>query len=154
MIRFLHILKRDERGNALVEAAIVMPVLATLFAGATDMSQAYAKKIRIQQAAARSIELATASGYNNPAFNTLQDDAATAAGVPSSSVVVDKWLECNGTRQSSFSGTCATGQFIARYVSINIAGQYRPFFATALRYAHVSPDGNLALSGYAAVRVQ
>ncbi len=106
---------RDEAGNALVETAIAAPFFAALLTGAADMSSAYAQKIKIQQAAARSIELATASGYNGSAFSTIQADAATAAGVNASDVVVDKWLECAGVRQTDFAGICATGQLPARY---------------------------------------
>jgi Flp pilus assembly protein TadG len=152
--RLLLHLFRDEAGNALVETAIAAPFFAALLAGATDLSNAYAQKVRIQQAAARSIELATASGYNGSAFSTLQTDAATAASVDQSNVIVDKWLECAGVRQTSFTGVCTTGQLPARYVSISVFSSYRPLFAFAVQYARMSTDGTIALSGYSAVRIQ
>jgi Flp pilus assembly protein TadG len=143
-------LVRHEKGQAIMEAAIVLPFLFALVAGVVDVAQAYAQKIKVQQAATRSIELATAGGYNS---SLLQADAAQAAGVPTSQVATDNWLECAGVRQANTSVICSTGQFSATYVSINVSGSYRPIFAFALKYLGVSSNGTLPLSGYAEVRI-
>lgn len=150
MLRFI----RDDRGAAIIESALVAPMLAAMIAGATDLSLGFSQKLKIQQAATRSIELATAAGLNSSAFQTLQADAANAAGVPSTQVTVDRWLECSGVRQTSFSGTCASGQLVARFVSVRITDSYEPYFGFVLRSANMSRDGSIPISGYAAVRVQ
>jgi Flp pilus assembly protein TadG len=152
-------LVRHEKGQAIMEAAIVLPFLFAMVAGVVDVSRAYAQKVKIQQAAARSMELATATATSfdpaNPASFTppLKADAAQAAGVPTAQVATDNWLECAGVRQANTSVVCGTGQFSATYVSVNVSGSYRPIFALALKYLRVSSDGTVPLTGYAEVRI-
>lgn len=144
----------DSCGSAIIEAGLVVPILATLVAGVADLSMGYSAKLKLQQAATRSIALATAGGLNSAAFGTLQQEAAQAAGVPQSQVVVDAWLECSGARQTSINDVCATGKTVARYVSVSISGQYSPTFGFLLHTAHMTRDGKIPISGYAEVRVQ
>lgn len=145
-------LLKDSRGTSVLETALIVPTLAMFVMGGSDLAMGFSEKIRVQQAAARAIEMATAGGLNSAAFNNLQSDAATAAGVATSNVVVDKWLECDGVRQSSFNDTCTTtGAQMARFVSISITSSYAPMFSFLV------PDndnGSISISGYSAVRVQ
>ena len=151
-IRRLATLLRDNRGTSVLETALIVPTLAMFVMGGSDLAMGFSEKLRVQQAAARAIEMATAGGLNSAAFNNLQADAASAAGVPANSVVVDKWLECDGVRQSSFDDTCTTsGAQMARFVSISITSSYAPMFSFLV------PDndnGSISISGYSAVRVQ
>ena len=141
-------------GTSLIETAMVVPMLAVLVAGLSDTAMGFSKKLKVQQAAARTIEMATAAGLNGAAFQTLQAEAASAAGVPTGQVTLDKWLECGGTRQSDFTGTCATGTLPARFASITITDSYVPVFSAVLSGMQRSSDGKIALSGYSEVRVQ
>jgi Flp pilus assembly protein TadG len=56
MIRRLFKLGRSEDGSAVVELAVIAPVLATLVIGITDISIAYSRKLELQQAVQRAIE--------------------------------------------------------------------------------------------------
>src|SRR5687768_7294573 len=56
MIRRLSSLRRDERGAAIIELAIVAPVLALLTIGVVDMANGFATKLKLEQAAQRAIE--------------------------------------------------------------------------------------------------
>ncbi|HTH28555.1 MAG TPA: TadE/TadG family type IV pilus assembly protein [Sphingobium sp.] len=152
-IRCLARLLADRRGASVMETALIVPLLATMVAGASDVALGFSEKLKVQQAAARSIELATAGGLSSTAFTTLQYEAATAAGVPTSQVVVDYWLECDSVRQSNFNGTCSTGQ-TARFVSITVNGSYTPIFSFLLRAPITDSNGQISLTGYASVRVQ
>jgi hypothetical protein len=140
----------DTSGISVIETAIVIPILAMLVAGISDVAMGFSAKLKFQQAAARSIEMATASGLNGAAFQTLQAEAATAAGVPQAQVTLDKWLECAGVRQISFDGACVSGQQVARFVSISINGAYSPMFPLMQGLN----SGAIPLAGYSAVRVQ
>ena len=145
-------LLKDSRGTSVLETALIVPTLAMFVMGGSDLAMGFSEKLRVQQAAARAIEMATAGGLNSAAFNNLQSDAATAAGVPSNNVVVDKWLECDGARQSSFNDTCTTtGAQMARFVSISITSSYTPMFSFLVPD---SDNGSISISGYSAVRVQ
>ena len=143
-------LTSDTRGVSVIETAIIVPALAMLIAGVSDLAMGFSARLKIQQASNSSIQLATAGGSNSLAFSTLQAEAATAAGVPTSQVTVDQWLECAGTRQTLFDGTCTSGQQEARYASVTITGSYNPKFPMMQYLSGTS----LPLKGYSVVRVQ
>jgi len=147
---FLARLAPDTRGVSVIETAVVVPALAMLIAGVSDVAMGFSARLKIQQASNSSAQLATAGGPNSPAFSTLQAAAATAAGVPGSQVVIDTWLECAGVRQTLFDGTCPSGQQIARYASVTINGAYSPKFPMMQYISGTS----LPLKGYSVVRVQ
>lgn len=153
-VRGLKAFFADKRGSAILEAGLAAPILAALVAGVSDVSMGFSAKLKVQQAATRSIELATAGGLNSAAFDTLRADAAQAAGVPESQVTVDKWLECSGTRQASFNDVCVSGQTVARYVSVSVIYAFKPSFSFLLHTANMTQDGTIPITGYAAVRVQ
>jgi hypothetical protein len=146
----LGLLKSDTRGVSVIETAVIVPALAMLIAGISDVAMGFSARLKIQQATNRSTQLATAGGPNSPAFAILQTEAATAAGVPSSQVVVDKWLECAGVRQPSFEGVCLSGQQVARFASVTITGSYSPKFPVMQYISGTS----IPLKGFSMVRVQ
>jgi len=138
---------RDRRGASLIELALMSPILMVTVAGTVDGARLLGTKVRLQQAAERTAELASAGGASGSSFSTLQSEAATAANVPASNVTVSSWLECDGTQQSSFDGSCSSGQQVARYASIRIVGSFTPSFSIFF-------SGGIAVSGSASVRVQ
>lgn len=142
----------DRRGTSVIETAVIIPVMAMLVAGITDVAMGFSARLKIQQAASRTVALATAAGMNSSSFASafLQAEAATAAGVPSGQVTVDQWLECAGVRQASFDGTCFSGDQVARFVSITITGSYHNQFPVMQSLT----GSSVALRGYAMVRMQ
>jgi Flp pilus assembly protein TadG len=145
-------LLRSERGSSVIELSALSPMLLSMVLGLIDASLGFTAKLKLQQAATRSIEMATAGGIASPAFNSLADEAATASGVSKTNITVTKWLECNGTRQDSFDAICASGQQYARYVSVTINGNYTPMLSSAM-HAFGLP-GTLSITGKASVRMQ
>ena len=143
---------REIGGVSVIETALVFPILLTLMAGATDFAMGFGLKMQAQQAAARSIELATAGGLEALSITTLQEEAATAARVPPAQVTVRKWLECNGVVKD-FDIGCNGGEIIGRYVSVRIQNAYSPMFA-ALLPANLAPNGSIPFTGYATLRLQ
>lgn len=146
---------RDVRGTSLIETALIAPVLVLLAGGAIDAGLGYAQKIKVQQAAARSVELATVSGLVNNLQATMQADGASAAGVASGNVTIDIWLECNGVRQGDVNGTCSASA-PARFASTTITDTYTPLFAAFFSGTGAAANNTLSvpLRGYASVRVQ
>ena len=47
---------REERGAAIIELAIVAPVIALMTVGVVDLSNGFGTKLKIEQAAQRSVE--------------------------------------------------------------------------------------------------
>lgn len=151
MIRLLRKLRRDERGVAIIEMAIVTPVLALIVVGMIDLSNGYSKKLQLEQAAQRTIEKAQQTIVSDTMLNTLQAEGAQAAGVDPSKVTIDWWVECNGTRAADYDTPCPSGQTYARYLTAAIEGSYTPMFAT--RFAG-AVNGKYIIHGKAGIRTQ
>jgi Flp pilus assembly protein TadG len=156
-------LTRDDRGASLVEMALVAPFLAAIVIGMTDLSRAYSMKVQLTQAAQRGIEKAMQGKKTTTVYDTLQSEAAAAAGVATSAVAVRYWLECNNVSQmqslatmnSDYNDRVCTGTpppTIARYVSVDISKTYTPLFGT--RFAGSNANGTYTLHGKAMIRVQ
>jgi Flp pilus assembly protein TadG len=153
MMRFTRPLLRDERGASIIELALVLPFFATMIVGVTDISRAYSTKLQLEQSAYRAIEKVQQYRSTESTFSTLQSEAATAAGVATSQVAVDFWLECDGTRQASYDSTCSSGQTTGRWITVDISKTYTPMFASS-KWPGSNSDGTYTLHGRAGLRTQ
>jgi len=144
-------LASDERGNSLVELGLVAPILATMFIGMVDLSQAYSAKLELEQAAQRSIEKVMQYQTQYSTYGTLQTEAANAAGVPTSQVTVNYWHECNGVKTATYNTVCVN-QTESRYIEVSINKDYTPTFGT--RFLPGAVNGKLTLNGKAGLRTQ
>ena len=92
-------------GTSMLELATATPMLMIFALGITDGANGFTAKLKLQQAAARTMEMASAGDIASTAFNDdLTNEAAAASGESTDHVTVTKWLECDGTRQDSFNG--------------------------------------------------
>jgi Flp pilus assembly pilin Flp len=123
----LRALERDERGASLVEFGFAVPFLALLVTGVIDVSTGLSERFMLQQAVNRGFELLQAQPPSADAeaseidYGFVRTEAAAAAGVPVVQVTLNKWLECDGVKQSNFDGTCPEDQEIARYLELRIS---------------------------------
>lgn len=152
MIRFTRLAK-DDRGASIIELALVAPVLASLLIGMVDMSRAYSYKLKLEQAAQRAIEKVQAYQTTTSTYGTLQSEAAAAAGVPTSNVAIDYWLECNGVRATSYDSVCTSGQTYARWVTVTVTGTFTPMFRSKY-YPRANTDGTFTIQGKTGMRTQ
>lgn len=153
MIAFIRSLIRDERGASIIEMAMVAPVLTVLFVGMVDISRAYSAKLQLEQAAQRSIEKVQQYRTTSSTYSTLQTEAATAAGVPTTDVTVDYWLECNGTRQTSYTTVCPSTDNRVRYITVRIIKKFSPMFGTRF-FPGANSDGTYTIDAEAGLRTQ
>ena len=159
MIRHATSLARDERGASIIEMAMVMPVLASLLIGMVDISRAYSAKLQLEQAANRAIEKVQQYQASESTYDTLKTEAGSAAraagfsNVADNDVVIDFWLECDGTRQINYDTTCSSGQTYARWVTVDIPGTFTPMFSSR-RWPGANTDGTFTLHGRAGLRTQ
>jgi len=143
---------RQERGAAVIELALVAPVLALTVIGIVDMSNAYSRKLALEQAAQRAVEKIGQTTETATVEATLSNEAicqvngvnadgtCKATPITSSDVVVTWSLECTdsgGTTatQSTTSSatydafTCAPGTVRqARYLQVTVNDKYSPLF--------------------------
>lgn len=146
-------LARDERGASIIELALVAPILATLLIGMVDLSRAYSRKLMLEQAAQRAIEKIQQYQSTTSTYGTLQTEAAAAAGVPTSDVAIDFWLECDGTRAANYNSVCSSGQTYGRWVQVDVTGTFTPMFRVR-RWLGSNADGTFTIHGKAGMRTQ
>ncbi|HSG34203.1 MAG TPA: TadE/TadG family type IV pilus assembly protein [Sphingomonadaceae bacterium] len=149
-------LASEERGTGIMELGIALPVLLLLLLGTVDASRMAAAKIDLEQAAQRTTDYALAVRPNGNDGTYLQAEAASAAGVPTSQVTVDIYLECDGVRVD-FALTCVAGEVRARYVSVEIDDNVETMFDWAALSAVIGSTAlpsSIRVQGDSIVRIQ
>ena len=150
MLKRFFQLARDRRGAAIVEMAMVAPLLATMIVGVVDLSNAFGRKLKLEQAAQRAIEKIMNTSANATVEATLQNEAASQAGVPASNVIVSYRLECNGSVTSATS--CPAGQTSSQWISVEVSDKYKPLFPLHLK--GINADGTYHIKSTAGMRIQ
>ena len=145
-------LRRDHRGTAVMELALVAPIFATMLIGMVDIGRGYSMKLQLEQAAQRSIEKVMNGQADRGSAAALKTEAATVAAVAESAVTVDFWLECDSARQSNYDSTCSTGAVSRRYLTVQITKIFTPMFAT--KWLGANSDGTFTVIGKTGVRTQ
>jgi len=148
-------LARDEQGASIIEMALVAPFFGAMVIGVADISRAYSAKLKLEQAAYRSIEKVQQYRDTSSTFSTISSEASTAAvaaGFTSPTVTVDYFLECDGSRQATYNTTCASGT-PNRWITVDIAGTFTPMFASS-KWPGSNADGTYTLHGRAGLRTQ
>jgi Flp pilus assembly protein TadG len=128
MIEAVLRLRRDVRGTAVVETAIVAPVLACLALGGYDVSRMVARQHELQAGAAdaEQIVLAAASGSATET-TTIQAVLANTLNIPNDAdhIQVVKVYRC-GTAETISSTTCSSGSYQSTYVQVTFLDSYTP----------------------------
>jgi len=159
MIRQFKSLARDEGGASIIEMGLMLPILASLLIGMVDISRAYSAKLLLEQSAYRAIEKVQQYNTVESTYDTLRNEAASAANsagfsnVTSNDVTIDYWLECNGTRQANYDTVCSSGQTYARWITVDITANFTPMFSSS-RWPGSNTDGTYTLHGKAGLRTQ
>lgn len=129
---------RAERGAAIIELAFVAPVIALLTIGVVDLSNGFSAKLRLEQAAQRSIEkvmqttgvTSVEETISNEAIcqvnGTNADGSCKTAPITAANVTVTHRLECNG--ELSALEDCGEGIVESRWIQVSIWDDYEPLF--------------------------
>jgi Flp pilus assembly protein TadG len=174
-------LLKSERGAAVIELALVAPILAVLTIGMVDLSNAYSRKLALEQGAQRAVEKIMQTTEDDTVENTLATEAicqvngvnadGTCKTTPinSSNVTVTWRRECtNGSgtmSQAPGSPYAASADFDlsanacpggtvkeANYIEVALTDKYTPMFP--VHFAGYNGDGTYHLSATAGVRTQ
>lgn len=144
-------LARNQRGAVIIELAIVAPVLAVLAIGVIDLSNAYSRKLALEQGGQRAMErimqttatTTVAATLTNEAIcqvnGTNTDGSCKSSPITTSNVVVSYRLECTDsagvmttqttTDVSAADDDCTTGTSKeARYIQIALTDNYDAMF--------------------------
>ena len=162
MIRRLPKLWRAERGAAIIELAFVAPVIALMTVGVVDLSNGFSSKLRLEQAAQRSIEKVMQTTGITSVEDTISNEAVCqvngtnangsckTAPITSANVTVTHRLECNGTLSAA--ADCATGQKESRWIMVTIWDEYEPLFP--LQFSGIDAGGKYRIQASAGIRTE
>lgn len=153
MMALLHRLRRARDGAAAMEMVLIVPVVTGILFAALDFSGAWSTRLQLEQAAQRGIESVAARRGVSSNYSYALTEATTAWGKPTTSRVLDNWLECGGVRQANLTNDCAGAQR-ARYVSIRLAAEYVPAFGWGAFFNGATANNGFIIEGDATVRVQ
>ena len=153
MIRRLRTLARENSGAAVIELALIAPVLALLIIGVTDVSVAYGRKLELEQAVQRAIEKVMQTTGDTTVAGTIKkeavcqingtnpDNTCAAGRLSDADVTVNYRLECTTTGgamtfqettdATTFDGySCAnSSDSEARYIMATAVDTYTPMFS-------------------------
>ena len=153
---------RDQRGAAMIELAFVAPVIALLTVGVVDLSNGFGTKLRIEQAAQRSIEkVMQTTGVLNvedtiAAEAVCQyngnnaDGSCKTAPLTTADVVVVHRLECNNVFTAD--PDCPVNQQERRWVQVTVSTDYTPMFP--LHFSGIAANGKYHIKSVAGMRTE
>lgn len=167
----------DEDGAAIIELALVAPVFALLTVGVIDMTNAFNRKLALEQGAQRAIEKIMQTTQDQTVEDTLKTEVqcqvngvgadgttCNTAPVALSDVTVTWRLECTDgagttTAQSTTVAatydtfTCAAGSTSAGYLQVRVDNKFTPMFP--LHFASFnSTDHSYHISATAGIRTK
>jgi Flp pilus assembly protein TadG len=166
----------NDRGAAVIELAMVAPVLALTVIGIVDMSNAYSRKLALEQGAQRAVEKIMNTTETATVESTLSTEvqcqvngSTTSGGVttcntsPTQAITVTWRQDCTdsggtvttqtSTDSATYDGfTCPSGNVrTARYVQVTVTDKYTPLFPIHFA-AFNTGDGTYHISATAGVR--
>ena len=169
-------LRSDSRGAAVIEMAFIAPVFALMVIGIVDISNAYTRKLALEQGAQRAIEKIMQTTEIDTVEGTLKTEAVcqvnglagdgtcNTSPITASDVTVTYRLEClstDGTRTSQTSTdsvafdalSCPVTTRELRYIEVAVNDKYTPIFPVHFA-AFTSADGTYHLSAKAGMRTE
>lgn len=166
----------NERGVAVVELALVAPVFALMAIGIVDMSNAFSRKLALEQGAQRAIEKIMQTTGNTTVEATLASEAicqvngtnadgsCKTSPITASDVTVTFRLECVNsagaitTYTNSNSTTlnaidCPSSDKEQRYIQVALVDRYVPVFPIHFS-GFDSGNGSYRITAAAGMRTQ
>lgn len=171
-------LSADERGAAIIELALVAPVLALMAIGLVDMSNAFSRKLALEQGAQRAIEKIMQTTEVDTVENTLtteavcqvngtnSDGTCKTSPITASNVTVTWRRECvdsagaitnsqtytTSTDFDADSSLCGTNKETS-YIEVGVTDKYTPMFPIHF-FSYNSGDGTYHVSAKAGMRTE
>jgi len=168
---------RNEDGAAIIELALIAPVFALMTIGIVDVSNAYSRKLSLEQGAQRAIEKIMQTTQDLPVNDALKAEAVCQINgqskddkgvetcktglITTDDVVVTDTLEClsaAGAVVSTKTGAdalddCDAGQTQTRYKSVKVTNVYKPMFPVHF-LGYNSDDGGYKVVSVAGMRTE
>jgi len=156
---------RAERGAAIIELAFVAPVIALMTVGVVDLSNGFGTKLKVEQAAQRSVEkVMQTTGITDVEttiateaicqFNGTMPDGVTCKTAPltAANVTVTHSLYCNNGAEPVADVDCPTGQTESKWIKVTVWTEYKPLFP--LHFTGIDAGGKYKIQASAGMRTE
>jgi Flp pilus assembly pilin Flp len=166
VIRRFRSLRSDNRGAAIIELALVAPLLAVMTVGVVDLSNGFGRKLRLEQAAQRSIEKIMQTTGELTVEDTIANEAVcqyngvneegecNAAPLTTDNVSVNHRLECDGVEKivTEEDQDCAEGETGSRWIQVTVWDDYAPMFP--IHFSGIDADNKYRITAVAGMRTE
>lgn len=137
--------RSDARGQAVVELALAMPMLALMLLAGVEMGRLFVAYLSLTDAARAGVQYGILNNTNTTGMQTIALN--DVVGVKSPSATATRFCQCASGASVSCAGTCSVGSVLL-YVQVNVTAQ----FTTLTSYPGIPSP--VAMSATAAMRVQ
>ena len=170
MMRFLNRLRDDDSGAAIIELAIVAPVLALITIGVVDLSNGFSRKLQLEQGAQRAVEKVMQTTGVLSVENTIAQEVVCqvngtnangtckTAPITTANVTVENRLECNGVLSSTdVDGDgdmdCVSDDDVkSKWLKVTVWSDYEPMFP--LHFTGIDANNKYRIQAIAGMRTQ
>lgn len=143
-------------GTALIEFAIIAPVIFVIVLGVLDFGLLAFRQMEVQNAVQAGAEYAVQNGYSSTSISTAVINASPTFAGEGLTVTVNEFCGCPSstgvtqisTGTCSATSTCTGSAVVGNYVNVSASATYD----TVVRYAHFKL-GSYPLTASATVRV-
>lgn len=170
MSNFLRKLITDDDGAAVIELALVAPVLALITIGVVDISNGFSRKLQLEQGAQRAVEKVMQTTGVLRVENTIANEvvcqvngtndngSCKTSPITTANVTVTHRLECNGV--VSITDTDSDGELDCpallmtenRWIQVQVWSDYEPTFP--VHFAGIDANGKYRITASAGMRTQ
>lgn len=133
----------DRAGTAIVETAIIMPVLIMLSLGFIDLTRAVVFKLGLKQDVQTGAAFVLANYPNTPSDSQIQTQISNASGLPASQITITRWTDCNSVSEPTIQSCPNSTDYRADFMRIRIVGTFTPILNIA-DYASFMPQRDLS----------
>ena len=167
-------LAKDDRATAVIELALIAPIVALTIAGIADLSNSFTRKLALEQGAQRAIEKIMQTTVDSTVEATLTNEAVCQVNgtnadgtcktspITVSDVTVTYRQDCIDTSTSAVTSTtttnallfdtwsCGAGSKKSDYISVTVLDKYTPMFP--VHFSSYDADGTYHISATAGMR--
>ena len=132
---------RDDRGTALIETAVVAPVLIVLAIGTFETSSMVARQSELQSAAEQAVEIALATAPDTQAeLNAIKAKVEESTGLNDARVQIKFQYRCGAATTVSDVAPSCSEDALNTYFALAISDEYQPTwtnwgFGQSIEYA-------------------
>lgn len=134
--RLISPFRSDQRGTAVLETAVILPVLLMIVLGFIDLTMGFTYHFKLQQYAQSGADMLVANFEDQLTDSEIKTEMASLTGLPQSAIEVTRIVECDHVAVNPDEGCASSGQVEINYITIVVTDTFEPIL------------GNIGLTNY------